>query len=277
MDIAAFIGTVFVASLVGSLHCAGMCGAFVALAVGVDEKKPVSRARLHAAYNGGRFVTYTALGVLAGTIGRAADMGGSALGLPRIAAYFAAGAMILMGLVMLLRLVGVRTPRARAPKPIQAIVVKGHRAAMRFSPTVRALIIGLMTTLLPCGWLYSFAMIAMGTASPLLGGLTMAIFWAGTLPVLLSIGALVRTLSGRFGPGVQAAMAIVIVAAGVWTAFRRVNVDLSTHQHAMHNASLEQLMDEARSLNPEDAACCSPEPKKLEDPTPQPIAETTGG
>ena len=30
----ALLTTVFVASLVGSLHCAGMCGPFVAVAVG---------------------------------------------------------------------------------------------------------------------------------------------------------------------------------------------------------------------------------------------------
>ena len=71
------ITSVFVASLLGSLHCAGMCGAFVAFAVGIDDPDAArKRARLHAAYNLGRLVTYSVLGAIAGAIGGALDLAG---------------------------------------------------------------------------------------------------------------------------------------------------------------------------------------------------------
>ena len=48
--------TVFLASLSGSLHCAGMCGAFVALAVGGADNAARHQGRvLQAAYHAGRW------------------------------------------------------------------------------------------------------------------------------------------------------------------------------------------------------------------------------
>ena len=252
----ALITTVFVASVLGSLHCAGMCGAFVAMAIGFEGDRPVSRASLHAAYNGGRLVTYTLLGVFAGALGRAMDMGGSAFGLSRTAALVAAGVMIVAGSTTLLRLLGVRTLRVHTPRAVESVVVAGHRAAMRFSPTWRAGLIGLLTIMLPCGWLYAFAALAAGTASPVLGGATMAAFWLGTLPALLSIGALVRAAAGRFGRPVQAAMAMIIIIAGVDTAAHRLGIDMSAPMHEMVEVSLGELTERAATLDPEDAVCC---------------------
>ena len=56
---------VFGASLVGSLHCAGMCGGFVACLCGGPSK--VGSA--HLAYHAGRGVGYLTLGALAGLLG----------------------------------------------------------------------------------------------------------------------------------------------------------------------------------------------------------------
>ena len=54
----ALIGAVLVASLLGSLHCAGMCGAFVAFAVIGSPGHQPSRVALNTAYNLGRLITY---------------------------------------------------------------------------------------------------------------------------------------------------------------------------------------------------------------------------
>ena len=50
---------VVIASFVGSLHCVGMCGPLVAFAVSDPQgRKAASPVRLHAAYHGGRLLTY---------------------------------------------------------------------------------------------------------------------------------------------------------------------------------------------------------------------------
>ena len=56
------------------------------------------------------------------------------------------------------------------------------------SPVLRAGVTGLLTTLLPCGWLYAFVATAGGTGSVSRAMLIMLVFWAGTLPMMLSIG-----------------------------------------------------------------------------------------
>lgn len=219
---------VFVASLLGSTHCAGMCGAFLAFAVSPGPAGTAARSaprwqRL-AAYNLGRLTTYVLLGVLAGLLGAAVNLGGAAVGLQRTAAALAGAIMVGFGVVAVLRLRGVRVPRLPLPPGLRSVVEAGHRAAAALPPTSRALSIGLLTTLLPCGWLYAFAVTAAGTADAVLGGLTMAAFWAGTLPVMVSLGAGLQRLTGPLQARVPLITSLALVAVGLATVFGRVSL-----------------------------------------------------
>jgi uncharacterized protein len=225
---------VFTASLFGSTHCAGMCGAFVALAVGsVDlriegRSQPTGgdarRAMLIAAYNLGRLVTYCTLGTLAGLIGSAVDLGGSVVGVQRGAAMLAGLLMIAFGVVAILRLRGVRVAQMPMPRGVQRIVAAGHARAAGLSPVARASVIGLLTTLLPCGWLWAFVVTAAGTASPTLGALCMAVFWLGTLPLMVSLGAGIGMLTGRLRRHLPMVTSIALVAIGAYTALGRLTL-----------------------------------------------------
>ena len=78
---------------------------------------------------------------------------------------------------------------------------------------MRALVIGLLSTLLPCGFLYVFVAAAAATASPLRGGLVMAAFWAGTVPIMAGLGLAAQSLLGplrRRLPIVTAAALMVL-------------------------------------------------------------------
>lgn len=218
------MGAVLVASLLGSLHCAGMCGAFVAFAVASDESASPRRWRLNVAYNIGRLVTYCLLGAVAGTIGAAVDLGGAAVGVRDGAAMLAGGVMVVFGVVTVLRLNGVRIARLPLPAALSKFVAAGHRVAMQWTPVRRALAIGLLTTLLPCGWLYAFAVTAAGTANPAYGAATMAVFWLGTLPVMAALGAGLQSLAGPLRRKVPMATALLLVAVGVFTIFGRFQV-----------------------------------------------------
>ena len=83
---AALLGTVFMASLAGSLHCAGMCGGFVAFYSGTEPGRRGRRYLAHLTYNGGRLTSYLILGALAGLLGAAVDLAGSMAGVQRFAA-----------------------------------------------------------------------------------------------------------------------------------------------------------------------------------------------
>jgi sulfite exporter TauE/SafE len=253
----ALIGAVFLASLLGSLHCAGMCGAFVVFAVSADPRSKAPRLPLHVAYHGGRLGTYVAFGMVAGTVGAALDLSGSLVGVQRLAAMLAGGMMVGFGLIVLLREAGVGVPKAPIPKAMRDAAIAGHRVAQGQAPIVRALLTGLLTTFLPCGWLYAFVIVAAGTADPAMGAVTMAAFWLGTVPVLAAIGAGVQRLLGslgRFAPTIAASAVIVVGALTVADRSSLVGTMAGPAQIPVS----ESLVDHALGLDSADAACCAP-------------------
>lgn len=208
------------ASLLGSVHCAGMCGGFVAIAGdGVSGK---ARILSQLSYNGGRLLSYTALGAAAGSIGRAVDLAGNAAGVGRAAALVSGSLMILWGMGALLETQGVRVFRGRLTLPKRVTMAL---ASVRHLPAAwRGLVLGLSTTLLPCGWLYAFAVTAAGTASPVQGALLMAAFWSGNLPILLGLGVALGALVGRVRRVVPVLSAAVIFGVGLFTVTARANL-----------------------------------------------------
>lgn len=218
----ATLTAVLIASLFGSLHCAGMCGALVAFAVGGAESSSLpGRVLLQIGYHGGRLASYTLLGAACGLAGAALDFGGSLVGLQRVACILAGAMMVVVGVVAVLRFRGWRLPVLPFPARLQRLLQVGQRAAIGLRPLPRATTIGLITALLPCGWLYAFAVIAAGTGSSIWGGAVMAAFWSGTVPILASVGAAVQTWSGTWGRRIPLATAILIVLVGLGTLAER--------------------------------------------------------
>jgi sulfite exporter TauE/SafE len=174
-----------------------MCGGFVCFyAAGSPGGRPNGLGG-HAAYNAGRLVSYLTLGALAGALGAAFDRAGALAGVSRLAAIVAGSLMVAWGAATILALRGIRVPLPRAGGAVQRHFA-GVLATLRGRPVaVRAAATGLLTTLLPCGWLYAFVATAGGSGSPVGGALVMLFFWAGTLPVMLTLGLGAQRL---FGP-----------------------------------------------------------------------------
>lgn len=247
--------TVLTASLLGSLHCAGMCGAFVAFAVTGGTADRSFQARLHAAYNVGRLVVYLALGATAGAIGAAVDLTGALVGVQRGAAAVAGSIMVVVGVITLLRLHGVRVAGFGFPKALERWLSAGHRAAAGQTPVIRAASIGLLTTLLPCGWLYAFVITAAGTADPLRGAATMAAFWIGTLPVMLTVGTLARRATGALGAKLPTITAAAVVLVGLVTVWHRVELSELTGRMLTASGAVDPAQ-QAATINSSDLPCC---------------------
>lgn len=217
------IATIFLASLLGSLHCAGMCGAFLALAIdGVGTpQRPGERAASHAMYHVGRLVTYVTCGAVAGLIGSAVDHAASFAGLQRAANALGATTITLMGGFAILRLINERSMRMPLPKAVHEFSARLHRRAFELPARSRAFVIGLLTTLLPCGWLYAFVVASAGTGTPAKGALAMLVFWLGTLPVLVAFGTGVQAIAGPFRKRLPVVTAVVVTMVGLFTLTQR--------------------------------------------------------
>lgn len=220
---------VWIASLVGSLHCVGMCGGLVSFYSGCNDSEGQLRHLNHLGYHLTRLLAYALLGGVAGQIGATLDWAGRLGGLQQIAALVTGGSMILWGAVALLR------PRRKSPylqlsrtakrssgglsrslvQSLQSLLVTLAHRAREQPPLVRASMLGLSSALLPCGWLYAFVLAAAGTGSGTKGALLMLVFWTGTVPALLTVGASVQWLNSRLGPLLPRVSAVVLVCLGL--------------------------------------------------------------
>lgn len=257
----ALVVAVLMASLLGSAHCVGMCGAFMAVAItGGKATDGSSRAKLQVAYHLGRLVTYLVLGTLAGAIGSAVDIAGSAAGLQRSAAMLAGAMMVIFGAIALLRHAGVRLPKAPVPAFMRDALIASHRRIGSWGPIARAAAMGLLTTLLPCGWLYAFLITAAGTARPELAAVTMLVFWLGTLPAMAIIGTGVQHLTGAMRRYLPVATSIIVIGVGLLTLLGRVNSGFRTF--GLNNEpdrDMHAQIERVKNLEANNLECCKPQ------------------
>lgn len=250
------LGAVIAASLLGSLHCAGMCGGLVLFAVGADGTLR-KRTPLHVAYHAGRGLAYTTLGLAAGGIGAATDIAATVNNNIRTSALIAGLLMVAMGLMALAQNTGVKGLNARMPKPVRAFAESAHRRAFALPPLHRAAVVGVLTPLLPCGWLYAFVIVAAGTGSPAIGAAVMAAFWAGTLPMMASVGLGLQMLTGPLRRRLPAITSVIVVALGVMTAMGRVGLPTAIVTD-LPAGTLDEQVRAAASISHEDLPCCNP-------------------
>lgn len=218
------LGGVFIASILGSGHCAGMCGPIMLFALGSLDKPTRSKWRVHLAYHLGRGISYTLLGVIAGAAGAAMDLGGSFVGIQRIGGIIFGIMMIAMGAGLISSKLSSRVHLPKLPDRFQRVVEHLYRFAWSLPPVARALAVGQLTPLLPCGWLYMYVLAAAGSANMILGGMVLAAFWAGTLPILASLGAGIELLSAPLRSRLPMVSGLVVVTLGLMTVFGRFSL-----------------------------------------------------
>jgi sulfite exporter TauE/SafE len=85
-------------------------------------------------------------------------------------------------------------------------------------------LLGGASALLPCGFLYAFALAGAATGSPLGGALVMAALWLGNLPALLGFGFLLAGALSRVKRHIPLLSAACVFALGISTLNSRVNV-----------------------------------------------------
>jgi sulfite exporter TauE/SafE len=161
------IFTTFILGLMGSLHCAGMCGPLVLLTPVVPGSPIASRLTYHA----GRISVYALLGLLFGAIGESIVLAG-----------FQRWLSIIVG-VLMLAIIPLKGQLTRAPYFVKKLF--GRFLQQRTFPSILAL--GATNGLLPCGLVYVAATASVANADILQSSLSMITFGLGTLPMLLGI------------------------------------------------------------------------------------------
>lgn len=223
----------FLIGLLGSGHCVGMCGGFVAL---LGRTHPGRRAwASQGLYLSGKTATYMAMGSLAGWLG-----GTAAVSL--------AGFQGLLSVALGLVLVGIGLGLCGVLRALPLSRRLGSSFARRLSPAITRLVqsgtpgslagLGALNGLLPCGLVYGMLAKAVTTGSAANGALTLAAFGLGTAPALLLIGTLGATLPPARRLWLQRAGGVLVIALGVLTVTRAALAFAEPAAHAGNHGLL---------------------------------------
>ncbi len=228
------VSAIVTASLLGSMHCVGMCGPLAIWASGAGDRASTWQMSMATTlYHLGRLLTYAVAGALAGAAGQLVDFGGQALGFQLVAARLVGSLMILFGVWRLLQLwQQMRSTRtsaapmnftASAPQPnlVTRWLLRLRPLVFRLPIPARGLATGLLTAFLPCGWLYLFALVAAGTGSAMMGAIVMSAFWIGTVPALVGLVTGTQALGIRFRKIIPTGAALLLIVGGGYTAAGR--------------------------------------------------------
>ncbi|MEQ1948247.1 MAG: sulfite exporter TauE/SafE family protein [Bryobacteraceae bacterium] len=194
------LSTSFLLGVVSSLHCSQMCGPIV-LAYSMADRTANRGARLsHIAYNGGRLITYSFLGAIAGLAGGRLIELGSLVGVERAASVFSGLSLVVAGLLLVgqlsssvsARLIQIGGSMPQSFSRIAGRLLNSGGAAGKFA-------LGLTLGFLPCGLVYAALLKSIDAGSIAGGAASMLAFGLGTAGALLSIGYFSTSITSRLG------------------------------------------------------------------------------
>lgn len=187
------------ASFLGSWHCTAMCGPIASLAASKKQLWP---------YQLGRGLSYFFLGVLFGFTGK----------------FFLKNEIfqirIISTAVMGLTLIYLGSQNLWPDKFQEKFKNISFLKKSLFTKRILSysgFTIGFLSFLLPCGWLYSFALTASATKSPTAGGIVMILFWLGGLPAMSILPQFVSKTLSQASLQKQKIAGILLVFAGLYS------------------------------------------------------------
>lgn len=204
--------------LLSSFHCVGMCGP-IAFSLPSQNLSPAKKTLGILAYNGGRIVTYSLLGVVFGLIGRQLWISG-------LQQWFSIVAGIFILVILLQSLAGrpfLHLPGFwRVSQWVQNLIGK-----FILKPTIQGkLMLGMANGLLPCGLVYLAITGALAAGTVEGAAAFMAAFGLGTVPAmfLLSYFGFLIKVSTR--NTIKKAVPYFVGLVGVLLILRGLNLNI---------------------------------------------------
>ena len=229
---------VFVAGILGTAHCLGMCGPF-ALTIGNVSGGWLTALGRQAAYTAGRVFAYAVLGAAAGFCGsRLTALLPGFVNIPAALAIIAGLLLTYQGLKAAgcwpqgivsrwrkqMSASGAVPARRRLSSSPVTCLAGGFLGQFLRQPRASGVFLaGVFTGLLPCGLLYGMLALATSTHSLLLGATTMIVFGLGTAPAMMLAGLGGRLVSLTSRRWLFAAAAWCLILTGMVSVVRGIS------------------------------------------------------
>ncbi len=234
-DIASGMGIdyllVFVAGVLGSGHCLGMCGALVS---GYFMNAGKNKSYFpYLAYQLSRISVYTVVGLVAASLGFVLVSSGMFGKLQSMLQIFIGSVVIILAL----GIIGLIPWQGSIRLLPMDLLRKGFATSRQKGPVLGAMIAGLLNGLMPCPLTFAMAVEATTAPSIVEGGLLMLTFGAGTLPTMLLISIAFGKLGATVRGYMYKAAAVIMIVMGMNTVFKGVSFYLEEdfkHRHFLH-------------------------------------------
>ncbi len=206
-------GIVFLIGLVAaSSTCIAVTGGLLlALSARFNERNRdatgMQKFKPHLFFNCGRIISYTVLGGAVGALGSIFTLSPRATGVMTIIASII---MIVLGFKLLKLFQGMWSLIPRLPRfftnPIQKISDSDGRTA--------PLVLGALTFFVPCGFTQALQLYVLSLGDTVVGAFTMFFFALGTMPALISLGAVSSFAKGSLQKYFMKTAGVVVILLG---------------------------------------------------------------
>lgn len=236
-------GLIFLIGLVAaSSSCIAVAGGvLISVAARYNEthgsETKFEKFKPHLIFNFGRIVSYTVLGGVIGGLGSLFSISPKTTGFITLAAAFF---MILMGLKILNFFPVLNRFQLRLPKFIGRKILKMDGKEGKAVPFT----MGALTFFLPCGFTQALQIYVISRGSFVDGALVMFFFSLGTLPALLSLGAISSFAKGTFGRLFLKFSGVLVLLMGFYSIQNGLALTGNTFRMASVFSSIDKVNDE---------------------------------
>jgi len=204
-------GLIFIIGLLAGFHCLGMCGGLV-IAYSTSNLKSQNQAKNlaspHLQYNTGRLISYTVIGGVLGGIGKFFGINPVFTGIVML---IAGGLMVLMGLSFVTKWQILEKIKVKTPNFIAKYLFGQKHSQKPKGP----FIIGLLNGFMPCGPLQAMQLYALASGSFIKGGLSMAVYALGTIPLMFGFGIFISKISSQFITKIIKVSGVLVIILGI--------------------------------------------------------------
>lgn len=209
----------FIFGLLGSFHCVGMCGP-IAFLLPVDRSNNAKKLGQIFIYHFGRLLAYSLIGLVFGLLGKSLYFFGMQQQLS-----IAVGALMILAILLPHKTFN----KYNFSRPLYKLIskVKSSLAQQLKKKTPDTFFtVGFLNGFLPCGLVYMAVFGAIASGNALQGSLYMALFGAGTIPLMTSAIYLGNFVTGKVRQKIRRSVPVFVVIIGLFFVLRGLGLGI---------------------------------------------------